>query len=61
MKNSVEFVQELNQMKDEKSALFPRKCTIRCALSKDADGTWKPRQLSQDLQNIIQRHPAQFN
>ena len=61
MQRAVECVEYVNSLTDAKGISLTRKVMIRCGLSKDVDGVWKIQRLSRELQNIVHKHPAQFN
>ena len=57
----MECVDHVNSLTDVNGISLPRKAMIRCGLAKDVHGIWRTGQLSQELRDIILRHPAQFS
>lgn len=53
-------VQHVNDQRDTNGLTFARKAMIRCGLSLDVNGVWHEKQLSPELQEIINTHRVYF-
>lgn len=49
------------QQRDSEGVLFTRKAMIRCGMALNLNGIWEERQLSPELQNIINKYRDNFN
>jgi hypothetical protein len=53
-------VRDVNAMRDENALTYSLKAMIRCGLAKDVTGVWHGKQLSRELQLIINKHRKYF-
>jgi len=60
-KLAAQCVKEVNEMVDENGLSLVRKAMIRCGMSLNTNGKWEKCQLFDHLQDIIRRHPDEFN
>ena len=58
---AAESIRAVNAERDANGVSHARKAMIRCGLSLDVDGNWSVRQLSPELQRIVQQHRIYFD
>lgn len=58
---AAESIRAVNAERDANGMSHARKAMIRCGLSLDVDGNWSVRQLSPELQRIVQQHRIYFD
>jgi hypothetical protein len=53
-------VRTVTNARDTNSVRYARKAMIRCGMGLDLCGEWRIEQLSEDLREIIAKHPKKF-
>ena len=61
LKLAAEAVRRVNLQRDKNGVSFARKAMIRCGLSLDITGQWHVKQLSVELQQIIDTYRNHFD
>lgn len=60
LKMAADVIRDVNNLRDKDGITYARKAMILCGLSLNVNGHWEEGQLKPELQNIINKHRADF-